>query len=603
MVALTYPGVYIEELPSGQHVIRGVATSVAAFIGWSNQGPVGEAVMVESWPQYQATFGGLISGVYLGYAVYQFFQNGGTQCWVIRLYDDSGKYAFGTVASDGSHAGLTLYAVNPGAWANGLCISVTNVASVLIGSSTYQTFNLQVLLLNANGSASLLESYTNLSTYPSGANWAPSVVNAESSYVTFTDPTGVVTPPTSLSIAPAGTAAVWILPGTLTTPSTPFTSGEAISQSSSGAADTVSGSVTTETSQFLVLQVAPTGTPNVSGAWTGGSSSFTPTTRPVQLNASPLVVGGTAGNDGTPFAPGDGSGTFETQLTGTHGYALLNKLAFNLLCVPGETEAAVVTAMQEFCSVNRAFLIVDSEQTAIVGDGTNGLSSTGPADHTGASYVSAFADHAAFYFPWVSAPDPLAKNRPTLFPPCGFVAGMYATVDASRRVWKAPAGVETGLTGVLGLRYLLSDSDSGLLNPLAVNCLRQFPAFGTVIWGARTIAGSDAAGSQWQYVPIRRFALYLESSLYEGTQWAVFEPNAEPTWSQVRLSVGAFMQQLFLQGAFAGTSPQAAYFVKCDADNNPPASVAQGIMTVTVGFAPLYPAEFIVIQIQQMVQS
>jgi phage tail sheath protein FI len=142
-----------------------------------------------------------------------------------------------------------------------------------------------------------------------------------------------------------------------------------------------------------------------------------------------------------------------------------------------------------------------------------------------------------------------------------------------------------------------------MLNPLGVNCLRQFPNDGNVVWGARTIAGSDAAGSQWKYVPIRRLTLFLESSLYQGTQWAVFEPNAEPLWGQVRLSVGNFMQGLFMKGAFAGTTPQQAYFVKCDGENNPDSSVAMGILNITVGFAPLYPAEFVVIQIQQLINQ
>jgi phage tail sheath protein FI len=121
-----------------------------------------------------------------------------------------------------------------------------------------------------------------------------------------------------------------------------------------------------------------------------------------------------------------------------------------------------------------------------------------------------------------------------------------------------------------------------------------------VIWGARTLLGNDQVGSEWKYVPIRRFALFLESSLYDGTQWVVFEPNDERLWSQIRMNVGAFMQGLFLQGAFQGTTPQQAYFVKCDAENNPQLSIDQGIVNILVGFAPLYPAEFVVIQIQQM---
>jgi phage tail sheath protein FI len=183
------------------------------------------------------------------------------------------------------------------------------------------------------------------------------------------------------------------------------------------------------------------------------------------------------------------------------------------------------------------------------------------------------------------------------------VAGIYASTDASRGVWKAPAGINASLSGVLGLQYTLTDAQNGSLNPKAVNCLRQFKVYGDVVWGARTLAGNDQAGSQWKYVPIRRLALFLESSLYDGTQWVVFEPNDETLWGQVRMNVGTFMQGLFLQGAFAGTTPQQAYFVKCDAENNPPASVALGVVNILVGFAPLYPAEFVVIQIQQIVNQ
>jgi phage tail sheath protein FI len=180
------------------------------------------------------------------------------------------------------------------------------------------------------------------------------------------------------------------------------------------------------------------------------------------------------------------------------------------------------------------------------------------------------------------------------------VAGIYASTDANRGVWKAPAGIGASLTGVAGLQYNLTDLENGDLNIKAINCIRQFRTYGNVVWGARTLQGNDQAASQWKYVPIRRLALYLESSLYEGTQWVVFEPNDEPLWAQIRLNVGAFMQGLFLQGAFQGTTPHQAYFVKCDAENNPQASIDKGIVTILVGFAPLYPAEFVVIQIEQM---
>jgi uncharacterized protein len=167
-------------------------------------------------------------------------------------------------------------------------------------------------------------------------------------------------------------------------------------------------------------------------------------------------------------------------------------------------------------------------------------------------------------------------------------------------VWKAPAGVDATISGAAGLKETLSDSQNGVLNPLAVNCLRSLPVYGNVIWGARTLHGQNDRGSEWKYVPVRRMALFLEESLFRGTQWVVFEPNDEPLWAQIRLNVGAFMQGLFRQGAFQGTTPKQAYFVKCDRETTTQADINLGIVNIHVGFAPLKPAEFVVLRIQQI---
>jgi phage tail sheath protein FI len=135
---------------------------------------------------------------------------------------------------------------------------------------------------------------------------------------------------------------------------------------------------------------------------------------------------------------------------------------------------------------------------------------------------------------------------------------------------------------------------------MAVNCLRNRPGYGTVVWGARTLRGADATPDDWKYIPVRRTALFIEESLFRGTQWVVFEPNDEPLWSQIRLNVGAFMHDLFRQGAFQGTTPQDAYFVKCDKETTTQSDINNGIVNILVGFAPLKPAEFVVIQLQQM---
>jgi hypothetical protein len=208
--------------------------------------------------------------------------------------------------------------------------------------------------------------------------------------------------------------------------------------------------------------------------------------------------------------------------------------------------------------------------------------------------------NAAVFFPRITRPDPFHGGQPAEFGAGGAVAGVCARTDAQRGVWKAPAGLEATIVGAPQLSVPLTDAEVGLLNPLGINCLRALPGVGRVVWGARTRQGADRLTSEWKYIPVRRMALFLEESLYRGTQWVVFEPNDEPLWSQIRLNVGAFMQTLFRQGAFQGKTPQEAYLVKCDSETTTQDDVNLGVVNILVGFAPLKPAEFVVLKIQQL---
>ena len=492
-VTPTFPGVYIEELPSGVHTITGVATSIAAFIGWAPQGATDKATLIFSWPDYERQFGGLDSRSVLGYAVNQFFLNGGQLAYIVRLVDtatdETAKVAFGTAPNQ-----TVISAVNSGDWANAYKIAIKN------STASPGRFQLQVLYAPAGATPAVVESFNNLS-------------------ISKSDPQGrFIT-------------------------------------------DVLANNSNLVTASFLGTVTAPP-----------GDTGATP---------APLV-GGAVGTVLNPNQPG-----FETALAASGGTTGVNLLAsvdlFNLVCVPGETNTTVLGQLDAFCRDNRAFLIADAPDTTTLpaGPGFNG-------------------NNSAIYFPWLQAPDQLAGNVPRDYPPCGFVAGIYASTDVNRGVWKAPAGTETALVGVSGVVVPLTDKQNGVLNPVAVNCIRSFSAYGTVVWGARTVNGNDEAGSQWKYVPIRRLALFLETSLYRGTQWAVFEPNDAPLWAQIRLNVGAFMQTLFIQGAFQGSTPQQAYFVKCDAETTTSTDQNNGIVNILVGFAPLKPAEFVIIQIQQI---
>jgi phage tail sheath protein FI len=210
------------------------------------------------------------------------------------------------------------------------------------------------------------------------------------------------------------------------------------------------------------------------------------------------------------------------------------------------------------------------------------------------------ATNAAIYWPQIQFADPLQEFRLAPFPAGGAVAGIMARTDSQRGVWKAPAGIDATISGARGLSVSTTDLEQGQINPLGVNVLRAFPVIGTVVWGARTLRGSDMVASEWKYVPVRRLALYIEESLYRGSKWAVFEGNDERLWAQLRLNIGSFMQNLFRQGAFQGTSARDAYLVKCDAETTTQSDIDRGVVNVVVGFLPLKPAEFVILKISQL---
>jgi phage tail sheath protein FI len=631
MEAYTYPGVYIQEVPSSVHSISGVATSVGAFVGWAPRGSTTQAVLVESFLDFQRKFGGLDSRSLLGYSVSHFFNNGGQKSYVIRLAQPSislgvSNAMVGAATIQVAGGSVVFTGKTPGSWSSGY--------GILVSSSSGTGFSASVVYAPSGTPLVTLETFPGLSVTSLTAITSNYVVLSGTGTPTAAPANGLYmliggNDGNAISVPGAANASVTVnFPGTTTTGFT-FTAqnpgvwgnllaigvtpqpGDATRLGLNVVALNPNGTLSVVESFYnlsikssdpsYVVTVLNSDSNYVSAAAVG-----TPTAAP--NSPFPPIAGGasapfasppflTGGFDGAVLDPTqDGSGLFVTALnadgTGTGGVRLLDRVdAFNLLCVPGETDTATIVSLQKYCHDKRAFYIVDSPQSATTG----GLTNTGPAGMTGQ-----YSINSAYYYPWVQAPDPQIGNRRRAFPPCGFVAGIYATTDATRGVWKAPAGIDASLTGISGLQTTLTDLENGDLNTQAINCLREFKVYGDVVWGARTLQGNDQAGSQWKYVPIRRLALFLESSLYDGTQWVVFEPNDETLWGQIRLNIISFMQGLFLQGAFQGSSPHQAYFVKCDSDNNPQASINLGIVNILVGFAPLYPAEFVVIQIQQM---
>jgi uncharacterized protein len=285
----------------------------------------------------------------------------------------------------------------------------------------------------------------------------------------------------------------------------------------------------------------------------------------------------------------------------TGKYLLEGTDLFNIMCiVASKRDESVAAALYAdalgYCVERRAFLVVDAPV-----EWTHADAVSKPATLlTGLGLSGTAARNAAVYYPRVRQADPLRGGQIDTFPASGAIAGTMARTDGQRGVWKAAAGIDASITGLTGLADDLTDPENGVLNQVGINCLRTFPVYGRVVWGARTLRGADQAADEYKYIPIRRTALFLEESLYRGLKWVVFEPNDEPLWAQIRLNVGAFMQSLFRQGAFQGTTPREAYFVKCDKDTTTQDDRNKGIVNIVVGFAPLKPAEFVIVKLQQI---
>ncbi|MBN2133898.1 MAG: phage tail sheath family protein, partial [Sedimentisphaerales bacterium] len=483
---------YIQEVESDVRTIVPVDTATTAFIGRALRGPVNKPIICNSYADFQRVFGGLWLESNLGYAVNQFFLNGGSKAVIVRLYhpqESSEEKTGATTSAESQNStgvnagkakidanGLALKAASPGAWGNHLCVRITSPGQYVeqiasrYGVTEKDLFNLTV----HDTKTGATEHHADL-TIVYGPRQVDKVLENESQLIAFdgTLKPDAKTKPPKPHPQPEGTKGVW---------------------------------------------------------------------EDEKAHSKAKSDSGSDGDDlGTEDLPGD-----EAQKSGI--YALEHADIFNLLCIPPykdggvDVDTTVLTAAAAYCEKRRAMLLVDPPENwtgrdkAKQGFPIDGLSS----------------NNAAIFFPRINVPNPLRDNQVEAFAPSGTIAGIFARTDATRGVWKAPAGLDATLKGVVGLTIPLTDAENGELNPLGINCLRQMPAAGYVVWGARTIVGDDRLASQWKYIPVRRTALYIEESLYRGTQWAVFEPNDEPLWSQLRLNISVFMHGLFRQGAFQG---------------------------------------------------
>jgi uncharacterized protein len=662
-VRVTFPGVYVEEIASGVRPVTGVATSTAAFIGTFRKGLLNEVVRLLSFADFEREYGGLDRSSEASYAVQQFFLNGGSEAWVVRVGQVASvgtaatTTANGTIADDvgtdvfNFRAGRSIRgesADNPGNWGNFLRLEVEHN-----GSLPASTFNLIVSEVAISGNRTTVlqtEVFRNLTMTPDRANNAIDVVNQGSRLIQLNrDGLAALPVPPAAMIKPAASGIV----------GSPFTTPIA------GGATTIDVALSVSAAAAITLNIATTaGTDfaqwaaDLQSALRGAGTDPTLETenRPYFTGATVTIIGdGSAGNErrfvirtgkgAQPFDPAaqftftgadlatyglgaaavvqpqqyvpvaasgddgtivDATGTVYVvpaasfrgnALLKTGLYALDDMDLVNIIAMPdvprmGADDARAVYAEAiAYAESRRSMIMVDIPQGVVtIEQMQTWLSQNESLRHP----------NAAVYYPRTFTPDPLNQNRQRSFASSGTIGGLWARTDTARGVWKAPAGTEARLRNVESLTYLMTDLENGTLNPLGVNCLRNFPIYSNICWGARTLDGADAIASDWKYVPVRRTTLFIEESLYRGTKWVVFEPNDEPLWSQIRLNVGAFMQDLFRKGAFQGKTPREAYSVKCDGETTTQTDIDNGIVNIEVGFAPLKPAEFVIIKIQQI---
>jgi hypothetical protein len=529
-VTPTYPGIYIQELPSLVHTITAAPTSITVFVGYTNpfysDTTFNTALQLFSFADYQTNFGGFFSCPwqpdYVGQAVSQFFQNGGQTCYVVALQ------ATDYFSSPGGQSAGTVSAASATLEGTGGTIVFTATQSVGVADATAAT---------GTAGTAMTVTLSNLQ---------------KSAGATSTDTADIV-----VSYGTTVETYRQVQIGSLASESSPLKN---------------SGLV------MITLTGTPTAFPPV-GTYPLGYSA------PGQVAPEP----GFSVINSTDFEP-----VFAE-------FASLDKVPiFNLLATPGVSSSLVTATAVAYCERKRAFYIVDTPSSESSGWEVNSI-----VKDYGQSAVPTPAPplsiNAAVYYPWLRTIDPVT-GAAILQPPSGFVAGIYAKTDSAQGVWQSPAGLQTALIGTTGVdtEGVMTDAQQGVLNNNAINCLRQFPSNSPVIWGARTTAAVNLAYQQWKYLAVRRMALFIEQTLYANLTWAVFQGNAAPLWNALTQEVSAFMLSLFRQNAFAGTTPKDSFLVQCDATTTTQQDIDNGVVNILVGFAPLKPAEFVVVQIAQL---
>lgn len=540
------PGVYVEELPSTGMPIQGVATSVAAFIGFTEKGPVGEPKLVTSWDQFTKTYGGFLPGAYMPLSVYGYFNNGGSQAYIIRANNERvlGQAALPARGKPEQQA-LKFTALKGGPEAQGLKVEIADAAASSDGNSQTRKGGRTTRTFDASAPAG--------ENAPAGDNQpAPAAESQASGTATISDDTFNVT------IRPAkGDPEVY--------------ENVSVKPGPNNVATKINAA-----SKLVYVEQLPVDTRLAVADRKPAPASY-------ELPAMETV------------SPDDFQGD-ATKRVGLEGLEAVDDVT--MVCCPDLMSAYVQGLINEQGVINVQRAIIDhcermADRMAIL-DTPPHLDAQ--AARTWRMETTNFdSKFATMYYPWIKVADPANPNNVVDMPPSGHMAGIWARTDTERGVHKAPANEV--VRGAVGLELQLTQGEQAILNPNGVNCIRTFPGQGIRVWGARTLSTVD---SSWRYINVRRLFNYMEKSIGQGTSWAVFEPNDLDLWQRLKRNINAFMRGLWNEGALFGATPDQAFYVKCDETTNTPDQIDAGMVVVEIGACPVKPAEFVVIRFQQL---
>ena len=626
-----HPGVYIQEVSGGVRPIEGVSTSTAAFIGPAEKGQLDRPLMVTSYNEFETNYGSFLKDSWLAQAALAFFNNGGRRLYIVRVASGATTADITLTDRKGAPAKtVTIAASSPGKWGNSLVVDIADGAQDAADEFKL-TVRMEVSAPPNLVTTPPLETFDNLSMNPDAVNFAEKVINGKSKFIRISvDPAD---DSTTSGFSRSGANPATMLPASnrsllvningdgaqLITLPDPVTTGVQIAKAITDAVRALAplrgSTLANAFAQFNAdFGTTTAGVYTLASGATGRRSSIEITDAPNGSAAALLKLGRNRGSEqtgasvlrpanGNSYLVGDAAvagsvaaanagsdGATPQEADYINGFKLLDAVHdVNIIAVPGIGSQNIVAAGASYCQLRT--------DCFFLGD----MGITDNSKEAAQTFINGLANkssYAAVYFPWVKATDLSgASSEPILLPPSGFVAGIYARTDARRGVWKAPAGADANLAGALGLQTNISDADQDTLNPIGANVIRAFPASGIVVWGARTLA--TRSNPEYRYIPVRRTAIFLEQSIFNGIQWAVFEPNDESLWSSIRLNVNAFMLDQFRAGAFQGRTASEAYFVQCDSRTTTQADIDAGIVNILVGFAPLKPAEFVILRLSQ----